>query len=110
MDNIYTKMYTDKFKEKNLEEKNLESFKELEDFTLNRKTEIRYMVCAIELGVHITNDELKNDMWLYNNVVMIPNPYQASNKLDIILRDNTVHTIKLSVPCVCGFYSDETHP
>ena len=62
MDNIYTKMYTDKFRENNIE-----SFKVLDDFTLNRKTEIRYMVCAIELGVHITNDELTTAAWSYNN-------------------------------------------
>ena len=95
-------------------EKNVDAYKELDDFLLHRKQDIRYMVSSIELGLHLTNEVLEHDMWIWNDKVLVPNPYLASNRLDIILKDDCghrdrLHHIKFVIPCVCNIYPDEPH-
>ena len=101
-------MDIEKFKEKNKE-----PYVELDSFLELSKDNIRYIVCTMELGGYITendDDVLTSGMWLWNDRPMIPNPYQSPKRLDFILKDNTVHTIGFFVPCVCGIYEDEKHP
>ena len=90
-------------------EKNVDAYKELDDFLLHRKQDIRYMVSSTELGFHLTNEVLEHDMWLWNDRPLIPNPYMASTRLDFILKDDTLHHMRFIVPCVCGIYPDEPH-
>lgn len=101
-------MDIEKFKEKNKE-----PYIELDNFLKVSKDNIRYIVCTMELGAYITennDDVLTSGMWLWNGRPMIPNPYQPPKRLDFILKDNTVHTIEFSVPCLCGIYENEKHP
>lgn len=91
-------------------EKNIDSYNELDEFLDKKFSDIRYIVTSNELALLLTNELPIGGSWLWNNKVMIPNPYQAANKLDLILNNDTVYSIRFSVPCVCNIYKDEEHP
>lgn len=90
-------------------EKNVESYNELYKFLNKKGSKIRYIVTSNELAFFLTDEKYTNGYWIWNNKIMIPNPYQASNKLDFILKNDTVHSIRFSIPCICGMYENEEH-
>ena len=96
--------YKEKFKEKNVD-----SYNELDKFLEKKGSKIKYIVTSNELAVYLTDEKVTTGSWIWNNKIMIPNPYQASNKLDFILKNDTVYTIIFSIPCICGIYEDEEH-
>lgn len=90
-------------------EKNVDSYNELYKFLNKKGSKIRYIVTSNELAFFLTDEKDTNGYWIWNNKIMIPNPYQASNKLDFILKNDTVHSIRFSIHCICGIYENEEH-
>ena len=98
-------MDIEKFKEKNVG-----SYMELDSLLKMKGSDIRYIVVSNELSAFLIDKVDAVGSWLWNEKVMIPNPYQASGRMDFILNNHVVHTIRFNTPCICGIYKDEKHP
>lgn len=100
-------MDIEKFKEKNVG-----SYMELDSLLKMKDSDIRYIVVSNELTPYLIDkvDVVNGGSWLWNGKIMIPNPYQASGRMDFILNNGVVYTIRFNMPCICGIYKDEKHP
>ena len=50
-------------------------------------------------------------VWEINGtkIIVILNVFFPSDIIQIILKDDNENKVKLDVPCICGYYSDEEH-
>jgi hypothetical protein len=81
-------------------EENKDKLEEMENVLSISK--VRYITVSSEM-VHYLDGMLEGKVILINH-------YMASNRIDIVMKSDSVYPIRFFIPCICGIYPNEKHP